>query len=259
MAGQQAAERGPLGTSNVSLVPSWVFTLPMPPCILPILLDFLFAGGSSVLDLSFAKPPKQVQTVCECILIMKGYKELNWKTAKGMMSDPNFLRSLMEIDFDSITQSQVKNIRGLLKTLNTTTEEMEAVSKAGLGMLKFVEAVMGYCDVFKEIKPKRDKVARLERNFYLTKRELEKIQNELAAIQRELEALGAKYEAAILEKQKLQEEAEIMERRLIAADKLISGLGSENVWQNDILERGIPLSQPFRLENLLTDDVEISR
>lgn len=60
---------------------------------------------------SFAKPPKQVQTVCECILIMKGYKELNWKTAKGMMSDPNFLRSLMEIDFDSISQSQVKNIR----------------------------------------------------------------------------------------------------------------------------------------------------
>lgn len=72
-------------------------------------------------------------------------------------------------------------------------------------------------------------MARLERNFYLTKRELERIQNELAAIQRELEALGAKYEAAILEKQKLQEEAEIMERRLIAADKLISGLGSENV------------------------------
>lgn len=43
---------------------------------------------------------------------MKGYKELNWKTAKGMMSDPNFLRSLMELDFDSITQGQVKNIKG---------------------------------------------------------------------------------------------------------------------------------------------------
>lgn len=45
-----------------------------------------------------------------------------------------------------------------MKTLNTTTEEMEAVSRAGLGMLKFVEAVMGYCDVFREIKPKREKV-----------------------------------------------------------------------------------------------------
>ncbi|XP_054939143.1 dynein axonemal heavy chain 10-like isoform X1 [Physeter macrocephalus] len=277
--------------------------------VMPILeaakLELQKLDKSDVTEIrSFAKPPKQVQTVCECILILKGHKELNWKTAKGMMSDPNFLRSLMEIDFDSITQSQVKNIRGLLKTLSTTTEDMEAVSRAGLGMLKFVEAVMGYCDVFREIKPKREKVARLERNFYLTKRELERIQNELAAIQRELEALGAKYEAAVLAKQKLQEEAEIMERRLIAADKLISGLGAGNVrwlndldelmhrrekllgdcllcaaflsyegaftwefrdemvnqvWQSDILERGIPLSQPFRLENLLTDDVEISR
>ncbi|KAI5945034.1 Dynein heavy chain 10, axonemal [Manis javanica] len=277
--------------------------------VMPILeaakLELQKLDKSDVTEIrSFAKPPKQVQTVCECILIMKGYRELNWKTAKGMMSDPNFLRSLMEIDFDSISQSQVKNIRGLLKTLNTTTEEMEAVSKAGLGMLKFVEAVMGYFDVFREIEPKREKVARLERNFYLTKRELERIQNELAAIQRELETLGAKYEAAILEKQMLQEEAEVMERRLIAADKLILGLGSENVrwrndldelmhcrvkllgdcllcaaflsyegaftwefrremvdhvWQNDILERELPLSQPFRLESLLTDDVEISR
>ena len=45
----------------------------------------------------------------------------------------------------------------------------------------------------------------------------------------ELKQLGEKYEAAMAEKQQLQEEAEIMERRLIAADKLISGLGSENI------------------------------
>ena len=51
MAGQQAAEREPLGTSNMSLVPSWVFALPMPPCILPTILDFPCAGGLRVLDL----------------------------------------------------------------------------------------------------------------------------------------------------------------------------------------------------------------
>ncbi|XP_053555751.1 dynein axonemal heavy chain 10 [Bombina bombina] len=253
---------------------------------------------------SFAKPPRAVQVVCECVLVMRGYREISWKSAKGMMSDPSFLKSLMEMDFDAVTQGQVKSVRGFLKTLNTTFEEMEAISKAGLGMLKFVEAVMGYCDVAKEIKPKREKVAKLERNYHMSKRDLEKIQAELATIQGELKALGEKYEEAITEKQKLQEEAEIMERRLIAADKLISGLGSENKrwtndleelkvrrvkllgdcllcaaflsyegafnwdfrkemvyteWQQDILEREIPLSQPFRLETLLTDDVEISR
>ncbi|XP_053327864.1 dynein axonemal heavy chain 10 [Spea bombifrons] len=253
---------------------------------------------------TFAKPPKQVQSVCECILVMRGYKEISWKSAKGMMSDPNFLKSLMEMDFDAISPNQVKTVRGFLRNLNTTFEDMEGISKAGLGMLKFVEAVMGYCDVAKEIKPKREKVAKLERNYYMSKRDLEKIQAELAVIQSELKILGEKYESAITEKQKLQEEAEIMERRLIAADKLISGLGSENTrwtndleelkerrvkllgdcllcsaflsyegafnwefrkemvytdWQQDIQDREIPLSQPFRVESLLTDDVEISR
>ncbi|KAL1274160.1 hypothetical protein QQF64_026974 [Cirrhinus molitorella] len=253
---------------------------------------------------SFAKPPKQVQVVCECILVIRGYKEINWKSAKGMMSEANFLRLLMEMDCDSISAGQVKTVKAYLRNLNTSLEEMQAISKAGSGMLRFVEAVMGYCDVARDIKPKREKVARLERNFFQSKRELERIQNELSAIQKELGALGDKYEAAMTEKQLLQEEAEVMERRLIAADKLISGLGSENkrwtedleelkqrrvrllgdclicaaflsyegafswdfrnemvyeVWQADVLERGIPLSQPFRIENLLTDEVEISR
>lgn len=31
------------------------------------------------------------------------------------------------------------------------------------------------------------------------------------------------------------------------------------VWLKDVQERGIPSSQPFKIENLLTDEVEISR
>lgn len=31
------------------------------------------------------------------------------------------------------------------------------------------------------------------------------------------------------------------------------------VWTKDVQERGIPLSQPFKVESLLTDEVEISR
>lgn len=39
---------------------------------------------------------------------MKGFKEISWKSAKGMMSEGNFLKSLMEMDVDAITQNQVK-------------------------------------------------------------------------------------------------------------------------------------------------------
>ncbi|MED6232426.1 Dynein heavy chain 10, axonemal, partial [Ataeniobius toweri] len=253
---------------------------------------------------SFAKPPKQVQVVCECILVLRGYKDISWQSAKGMMSETNFLRSLMEMDCDSISNSQVRTVKEFLKNLQTSFEKMQAISKAGSGMLKFVEAIIGYCDVAKEIEPKREKVACLEKDFFQSKKELAHIQNELRDIQAELQGLKETYEAAILEKQMLQEEAEVMERKLVAADKLISGLSSENqrwstdldelkqrrvlllgdclvsaaflsyqgafswefrdqmvyqIWVQDVQERGIPLSQPFKVENLLTDDAEISR
>lgn len=72
------------------------------------------------------------------------------------------------------------------------------------------------------------KVARLEKNFHQAKRDLDKITNEINKLEQELKELGLKYEQAMAEKQQLEEEAAIMERRLIAADKLISGLTSEN-------------------------------
>ena len=56
---------------------------------------------------SFAKPPAEVQAVCECIVVLKGYKEISWKTAKGMMADTNFLASLKGMKVDDITGNQV--------------------------------------------------------------------------------------------------------------------------------------------------------
>lgn len=70
-------------------------------------------------------------------------------------------------------------------------------------------------------------VAQLERNYQMSKRELDKMQKEVASIQEELARLSKQYEEAMLEKRALEEEAELMERRLTAASKLISGLGSE--------------------------------
>ena len=49
-------------------------------------------------------------------------------------------------------------MKGFLKSLGVSVQEMKSISTAGFGMMKFVEAVMGYCDVAREIKPKREKV-----------------------------------------------------------------------------------------------------
>ena len=58
--------------------------------------------------------------------------------------------------------------------------KMKAVSKAGAGLLKFVYAIIGYNSVFREVKPKKDKVARLEKEFHDSSRELQKINSAVA-------------------------------------------------------------------------------
>ena len=50
-------------------------------------------------------------------------------------------------------------ISGLLRELDMTVAEMRETSRAGSGLLKFVVAVIGYCDVAREVKPKREKVS----------------------------------------------------------------------------------------------------
>jgi dynein heavy chain len=52
---------------------------------------------------------------------------------------------------------------GLLRDIDMSPEDMKSISRAGAGLLKFVEAVMGYCAVAREIKPKREKVGGTKR------------------------------------------------------------------------------------------------
>lgn len=49
---------------------------------------------------------------------------------------------------------------------------MKDISKAGYGLLCFVDAVLQYCVVFKEVKPKQDKLKELEKDHELVRNKL---------------------------------------------------------------------------------------
>lgn len=132
---------------------------------------------------------------------------------------------------------------------------------------------------------------------------INKLNTELNNIMSMLEKLNEKYKNATLEQAIIQEEKDLMERRFIAADKLINGLSSENQrWKNDltnlkenmkkiignclmcssflaytapfsyefrvdmlfecwnkkIIESELPISNPFKIEIELSDEVTIA-
>ncbi|KAH6585240.1 hypothetical protein BASA61_006968 [Batrachochytrium salamandrivorans] len=184
---------------------------------------------------SFAKPPKEVQKICECVCVIKGIKDISWKSAKIMMSQTDFKSSLSTLDVDAITSNQIKSVKNILREMDVSVSRMLEISSAGAGLLKFVLAVVGYCNVAKQIAPKRSAVATLEKNLTLSKYEFEKITKELKRLSDELSSLQQQFHTAKAEQLELKQMAEIMERRLVAADKLISGLGSERVrWAKDL-------------------------
>ncbi|KAJ1569988.1 Dynein heavy chain 10, axonemal, partial [Nowakowskiella sp. JEL0078] len=184
---------------------------------------------------SFAKPPKEVQKVCECVCVIKGIKDVSWKSAKTMMSQTDFKTSLTLLDVDNISSSQVKLVKNILREMDVSVARMQEISSAGSGLLKFVFAVVGYSNVARTIAPKRSAVATLEKNLTLSKAEFEKITKELKRLNEELTTLQQSFHQAKAEQLELKKMAEIMERRLIAADKLISGLGSERIrWGKDL-------------------------
>lgn len=57
-----------------------------------------------------------------------------------------------------ILNLQVKAAQTMMDKMDTDYARMREISKAGGGLYKFVKAVLGYCSVAREIKPKREKV-----------------------------------------------------------------------------------------------------
>jgi dynein heavy chain, axonemal len=181
-------------------------------------------------------------------------------------------------------------------------DEMQNISKAGYGLLTFVQAVLKYCDTYREVKPKQDRVEFLQHDLEDKAKVLEYLRLEVESLEKELNELNTKYQHSLELRQKYSDELEISEKRLNAADRLVTGLMSEKMrwieelkhlgvekeniigtcllsasflaysgtfswdfrkvmisgWLEDILKRDIPVTTPFKVDQNLSDDVEIS-
>ena len=104
---------------------------------------------------SFAKPPKAVQVccrewkrweghknfncknilitnsqvVCECVAILRNVKDVSWKGAKAMMTSPNFLNELLELNADDITEKQIRAVKGIQSYFEKKNERAKKRSK----------------------------------------------------------------------------------------------------------------------------------
>lgn len=130
---------------------------------------------------------------------------------------------------------QVNKVKAYFKDSKFNYEGLLGISKAGAGLFKWVNAMVNYHAVAKTVEPKRKKVAEAEKNLRTASKDLAKTQEEVAKLNEELYSLNKSFAEKSTEQRELQDKAEVMERRLAAASKLIIGLSSEQSrWSQDM-------------------------
>ncbi|GMI47335.1 hypothetical protein TrCOL_g3071 [Triparma columacea] len=250
----------------------------------------------------FNNPPELVKLTCMMCTCMKPTGETlseDWAGSKKMLGDGKLLEKLKGYPRDKITEKMAKGAKKYLKNKDLTVENMGKVSQAGQGLYVWVDAILKYHDVAKNVAPLREKVKTMEKQQAKTEAELASLNSKLEALNAELKELNDGFEKANGELTELTDTANMMEKRLKAASKLIDGLtgertrwsgdiddfkaGSErlvgdcllgasflsytgaftaeyrsdlvyNLLSSDVTGRKIPLTEGFRVENLLTTD-----
>jgi len=188
---------------------------------------------------SFKNPKDEVLWVAQAVAIMKKRPDISWASCQSMMGEGSFLESLVKFDKSTLKESMMKNIRGLLKQLEKAgvkdPEQMERMSIAAAGLMKFVVALVQYYEVAKVVEPKKRAVQEATKALQKAMKDLKRTQEEVIELEKRLKALAEQLAATIKEKDELEATAKKMEAMLVAATKLMAGLESERVrWTSDM-------------------------
>ena len=142
--------------------------------------------------------------------------------------------AVQSYDKDNIADKTIKKLQKYTADPELTEERMQQVSRAGAALLSWVLAMVEYSKVSKIVGPKREKLAELNADLAEKESQLAEKQSQLKAVQDALQALQDKHDKATAERQELDDRSKLTAARLERAEKLIGGLGGEEVrWKQE--------------------------
>eukprot|EP00768_Dysnectes_brevis_P002834 gnl/Dysnectes_brevis/2072_a2396_807.p1 GENE.gnl/Dysnectes_brevis/2072_a2396_807~~gnl/Dysnectes_brevis/2072_a2396_807.p1 ORF type:complete len:4631 (+),score=1942.19 gnl/Dysnectes_brevis/2072_a2396_807:116-13894(+) len=194
-----------------------------------------------------ATPPHLIQRIMDAVCILLGQPidkvtcdpdkppeekllKPSWRSCSlPVMTQSHFLQSLVGFERDCITDETCELLDPYLNMADFNIVSAKKSSGNVSGLLQWVTAMHLYHFIALDVEPKRKAVREAESKYKVAMAELNTAQANLAEKQAALDILREKYEAAMAEKQRLQNVADLTARRLSAASALINGLSGERV------------------------------
>jgi dynein heavy chain, axonemal len=160
-----------------------------------------------------------------------------WEAGKNnLLTDAKvFLNSLFAFDKDNIPDRIIKQLAPFMDDPNFTPAAIEKASKACTAICMWARAMYKYHFVALGVAPKRAKLKEAEDELAVVMAALARSQAQLKAVNDRLAELEGAYNEAVDKKDMLEKKEASCKVQLSNADKLIGGLGGEEIrWRETV-------------------------
>ena len=162
---------------------------------------------------------------------------VSWASSSKLMVDSQFLNNLKwfgQTGKDLMNGETIEFLCAYMKIENFNPKVAKSASSAAEGLCKFVTAMKFYYEASKMIKPKLEALAVAAEELKAANKKLAAAEKRLEVCQGRLNELTATFEKSLAEKQRIEDGARALERKMDMASKLILGLADEQVrWTED--------------------------
>ncbi|KAL7304210.1 hypothetical protein TKK_0003404 [Trichogramma kaykai] len=200
------------------------------------------------------RPPHLIMRIMDCVLILFQRKispvipdvttqcpKPSWAESLKMMASATFLLQLQNYPKDIITDEMVELLQPYFKMEDYNMETARRVCGDVAGLLSWTKAMSFFHSVNKEVLPLKANLTLQEARLKVAMDDLAEAERELSDREMALQAVKSQYDAAVAEKQRLTDDANICLRKMTAATALINGLGGEKI-------RWTEMSKEFKVQ-----------
>ncbi|KAJ8672889.1 hypothetical protein QAD02_004150 [Eretmocerus hayati] len=203
------------------------------------------------------RPPHLIMRIMDCVLILFQRRlgpvvpdttcpcpKPSWAESLKMMASTTFLLQLQNYPKDIITNEMVELLQPYFRMEDYNMETARRVCGDVAGLLSWTKAMAFFHSVNKEVLPLKANLTLQEARLKVAMDDLADAERELSEREMSLQAVKAQYDAAVSEKQRLTEDANVCLRKMTAATALINGLGGEKIrWTEQSKEFKVQLGK----------------
>eukprot|EP00756_Hemistasia_phaeocysticola_P037793 Hpha_TRINITY_DN16720_c2_g4::TRINITY_DN16720_c2_g4_i3::g.79638::m.79638/K10408/DNAH; dynein heavy chain, axonemal len=186
---------------------------------------------------TMGSPPDRVQLVLSAVLLLIGEKDLAWSNAKRKLGDLHFLDHLATLNAEAVPESSIRKMqKTYMNNPEFDPEKVKGASLAAMSLCMWARAVVNFNRVTKDMAPLKAKLEIANQDLQHAEQSLQAARDKQRASESKVARLEQDMQQAVDEQKRLEENIKVTEGRLVNADKLISGLGSESKrWEESVI------------------------